>query len=64
MVIPNGNSADSVGHLSVFVEHVNKDEIRNMVRLRKEEYVRPEHPPYKSALQKKPLPLSCIHQLY
>lgn len=34
MVIPNGNSADSVGHLSVFVEHVNKDEIRNMVRLR------------------------------
>ena len=33
MLIPDGNSAESVGHLSVFVEHVNKEEIRNAVSL-------------------------------
>ena len=33
MVMPNGNSPESYGHLSVFVEHVNKDTIRMQVRL-------------------------------
>lgn len=30
--MPDGNSADAKGFISVFVEHVNKDRIRERVR--------------------------------
>lgn len=33
MVIPDGNAPESYGHLSVFVEHVNKDAVRNQVSI-------------------------------
>lgn len=29
--MPQGNSPDSYGHLSVFVEHVNKDDLKETV---------------------------------
>lgn len=32
MLMPDGNSPEASGCLSVFVEHVNKDEIRMQVR--------------------------------
>lgn len=34
MLMPDGNSPEASGYLSVFVEHVNKDEIRDTVRKR------------------------------
>lgn len=32
MIMPNGNSSESYGNLSVFVEHVNKDHLKDQVR--------------------------------
>ncbi|CAN0547295.1 unnamed protein product, partial [Ectocarpus sp. 12 AP-2014] len=29
MIMPNGNSSESYGNLSVFVEHVNKDHLKD-----------------------------------
>lgn len=33
MIMPQGNSSESYGHLSVFVEHVNKDDRKVQVLL-------------------------------